>query len=267
MWISVKPVSSRWRSASSTSCSARVGVRALLLLRDRERAELALHAADVRLVQIEVLDEVDLVGAAALPAREVGELAEREQVVGLHQREAVLEVEPLARFDLSREAARASRCGRGRPSGGSALPRHRRSLPAPRGPRRPRAARAPARRTRGRSRARLDGAGRPTRISAPSSDPPASASRTTSSSRAASSRGSVGMPLRRSVPGIFPVSSVSPTQSRQSSTIWNAIPSARPNAPSCGLFRPEQAGLEELRRLQRAPLDVRLDARLRLVPL
>ena len=41
----------------------RVGV--LLLLRRREGAELALHAADVRLVQVEVLDEVDAVVAAA----------------------------------------------------------------------------------------------------------------------------------------------------------------------------------------------------------
>ena len=76
----------------------RVGL--LLLLRRGEGAELALHAADVRLVQVEVLDEVDLVGAAALPARPVGELAELEQVVGLEQREPVLEVEPLAGLDL-----------------------------------------------------------------------------------------------------------------------------------------------------------------------
>ena len=76
----------------------RVGV--LLLLRRGEGAELALHAADVRLVQVEVLDEVDLVRAAAQPARPVGELAEPEQVVGLEQREPVLEVEPLAGLDL-----------------------------------------------------------------------------------------------------------------------------------------------------------------------
>ena len=68
----------------------------LLLARLREGAELALHAADVRLVQVDVLDEEDLVAAAALPAREVGEIAEREQVVGLHERDAVVEVEPLA---------------------------------------------------------------------------------------------------------------------------------------------------------------------------
>ena len=59
----------------------RVGVR--LLVRRGEGAELALHAADVRLVEVEVLDEVDLVGAAAAAARQVGELAEAEQVVGL----------------------------------------------------------------------------------------------------------------------------------------------------------------------------------------
>ena len=72
----------------------RVGVR--LLLRRGERAELALHAADVRLVQVEVLDEEDAVVAAALAAREVCELPDREQVVGLEQRQAVVEVEALA---------------------------------------------------------------------------------------------------------------------------------------------------------------------------
>ena len=70
--------------------------RVLLLPRLGEGAELALHAADVRLVQVDVLDEVDLVAAAALPAREVGEVAEREQVVRLHESDAVVEVEPLA---------------------------------------------------------------------------------------------------------------------------------------------------------------------------
>jgi hypothetical protein len=40
-------------------------VRVRLLLRRRERAELALHAADVRLVHVEVLHEEDLVRAAA----------------------------------------------------------------------------------------------------------------------------------------------------------------------------------------------------------
>ena len=68
----------------------------LLLARLREGAELALHPADIRLVQVHVLDEIDLVAAAALQAREVGELAEREQVVRLHQRDPVVEVEPLA---------------------------------------------------------------------------------------------------------------------------------------------------------------------------
>ena len=72
----------------------------LLLARRRERAELALHAADVRLVHVEVLDEVDLVRAAAQATREVGERAELEQVVGLEDRDAVLEVEALAGLDL-----------------------------------------------------------------------------------------------------------------------------------------------------------------------
>ena len=76
----------------------RVGV--LLLLRRGERAELALHAADVRLVQVEVLDEVDLVRTAAEASRPVGQVAEPEQVVGLEQREAVLEVQALAGLDL-----------------------------------------------------------------------------------------------------------------------------------------------------------------------
>src|SRR5262249_19164971 len=67
----------------------------LLLARLRKGAELALHPADVRLVQVDVLDEEDLVAAATLPAREVGELTEREQVVRLHQRDAVVEVESL----------------------------------------------------------------------------------------------------------------------------------------------------------------------------
>ncbi len=75
-------------------------VRALLLLRLGKRAELAFHSADVRLVEIEVLDEVDLVAAAAHAAREIGELAEREEVVRLHQRHAILEIEPLACLDL-----------------------------------------------------------------------------------------------------------------------------------------------------------------------
>jgi hypothetical protein len=82
----------------------RVRVCAFLLLRDREGAELALHAADVRLVQIEVLDEVDLVVAATLPTREIGQLAEREDVVRLHEQETVLEIEALAGDDLLADA-------------------------------------------------------------------------------------------------------------------------------------------------------------------
>ena len=70
------------------------------LPRRRERAELALHAADVRLVHVEVLDEVDLVRPSAHAAREVGECAELEQVVGLEDRDAVVEVEALSGLDL-----------------------------------------------------------------------------------------------------------------------------------------------------------------------
>jgi hypothetical protein len=75
-------------------------VRVLLLPRRGEGAELALHAADVRLVQIEVLDEIDLVRAAPQAAGAVGELAQAEQVVGLEERKPVLEVEALAGLDL-----------------------------------------------------------------------------------------------------------------------------------------------------------------------
>ncbi len=75
-------------------------VRVLLLARRRERAELALHAADVRLVHVQVLDEVDLVRAAAHPAREIGERAELEEVVRLEDRDAVVEVEALSGLDL-----------------------------------------------------------------------------------------------------------------------------------------------------------------------
>jgi hypothetical protein len=72
----------------------------VLLRGPRERAELALHPADVRVVQVDVLDEVDVVAAAATPPRRVGELAELEDVVRLHEGEAVLEVEPRVRLDL-----------------------------------------------------------------------------------------------------------------------------------------------------------------------
>ena len=65
MWISVKPGQLALAQRVLDELVRRGRVRALLLLRDRERAELALHAADVRLVQVEVLDEEDLVGAAA----------------------------------------------------------------------------------------------------------------------------------------------------------------------------------------------------------
>ncbi len=79
---------------------ARDRVRVLLLARGRERAELALHAADVRLVHVEVLDEVDLVRASARAACEVGEGAELEEVVGLEDRHAVVEVETFSGLDL-----------------------------------------------------------------------------------------------------------------------------------------------------------------------
>src|SRR5947208_1326389 len=53
-------------------------------------------------------------------------------------------------------------------------------------------------------------------------------------------RGNVGTPSRRSAPGIFPVSIVSPTQSRMSSAIWNAVPSASPKAPRRGSRDPSR---------------------------
>ena len=74
--------------------------RVLLFVRAREGAELAFHPADVGLVQVDVLDEVDLVAEAALTTREIGELAEREQVIRLHERDAVVEVEALAGEDF-----------------------------------------------------------------------------------------------------------------------------------------------------------------------
>jgi hypothetical protein len=75
-------------------------VRALLIRRPREGAKLAFHPADVRLVHVDVLDEVDVVRATAKPTRTVGEVAEGEQVAGLEDRDAVLEVEPLSGLDL-----------------------------------------------------------------------------------------------------------------------------------------------------------------------
>jgi hypothetical protein len=56
-------------------------VRVGLPLRLRERAELALHAADVGLVHVEVLDEIRAVVAAADAPRQIGELSQHEQVV------------------------------------------------------------------------------------------------------------------------------------------------------------------------------------------
>jgi hypothetical protein len=76
----------------------RVGV--LLLAGRGERAELALHAADIRLIDVEVLHEEDLVGSAPRATREIGQRAELEEVVGLEDRDAVVEVESLAGLDL-----------------------------------------------------------------------------------------------------------------------------------------------------------------------
>ena len=109
-WISLAVKSFRCTSGSA-SCSElsnsvldhlvrRIRVGVGLLVRDGEGAELALHTADVRLVQVQVLDEVDAVIAAAHAPREIGEVAERKDVVALHQRHAVLEVEALACLHL-----------------------------------------------------------------------------------------------------------------------------------------------------------------------
>ena len=65
-----------------------------------EGAELALHAADRRVVEVQVVDEEDLVGAAAVTASKVGQLAQLEDVVRLEERDAVVEVKALARHDL-----------------------------------------------------------------------------------------------------------------------------------------------------------------------
>ena len=100
-----------------------------------------------------------------------------------------------------------------------------------------------ARLERSRARARRRTPARPSRrrgASAPSSGPPASALRTVSSSRAARISGSVGVPSRRSVPAILPVSIVRPEQSRMSSAIWKAIPSASPNSPRPGASAPSR---------------------------
>ena len=83
-------------------------VRLRLLARRGEGAELALHAADVRLVHVEVLDEVDLVRPSAPAAREVRQLAERQHVVGLENREPVLEVEAVPAFDLLPDAVQGA---------------------------------------------------------------------------------------------------------------------------------------------------------------
>ena len=96
----MNPVTSRWSEDVLDELLGRQRVRMVLLARGCERAELALHAADVRLVDVEVLDEVDLVRSAACPARQVRELAELEQVVRLEEGKTVLEVQALARDHL-----------------------------------------------------------------------------------------------------------------------------------------------------------------------
>src|SRR5262249_47972079 len=50
--------------------------------------------------QVEVLDEEDAVVTTALPSRQIGELADREQVVGLEQGEPVVEIEALPALHL-----------------------------------------------------------------------------------------------------------------------------------------------------------------------
>src|SRR5205085_8927093 len=183
------------------------------------------------LVQVEVLDEEDAGVAAAQPPREVGELAEPEQVVRLEERDAVLEVEPLARLDLLADRLECldavedgHQLSRFTTTCVSASSSSRRGAPF-------RQARARSAYSSASSRERSSASVAATRTSAPSSGPPARACRTTASSRAARSSGSVGVPSRRSVPATLPVSIVSPEQSSTSSTIWNAIPRWRPKAP------------------------------------
>ena len=88
------------RSRVSDKIVSRDRVRLLLLLGRGEGAELALHAADVRLVQVHVLDEEDIVRSTAQASCEIGKLPDLEQVVRFENREAVLEIEPFTGFDL-----------------------------------------------------------------------------------------------------------------------------------------------------------------------
>src|SRR5439155_9686724 len=135
------------------------------------------------------------------------ELAEREQVVRLEQREPVVEVEPLAglhlladeierRIDKDRHQLARSTTAYVRLSSSS-----RRVSP-------PRYERAFAAYSSAAPRDRSSASVAATRASAPSSGPPASAARTVSSPCAAYRSGIVGVPSRRSLPGIFPVSCV-----------------------------------------------------------
>ena len=111
MWISVKPVALALPEHVLDELFLGERVRVRLLLGRREGAELALHAADVRLVDVQVLDEEDLVGSAAQPAREVGELPHREHVVGLEERDAVVEAEPLAGLHLLADRVQRGQLG------------------------------------------------------------------------------------------------------------------------------------------------------------
>ena len=97
-------------------------VGAGLLAGHGERAELALHPTHVRVVEVQVVDEVDLVGAAAQAARGVRQLAQRGQVVGLQQRDPVVEVETLTGEHLLTDRGERIKAGGGCHA--------RRSLPA-----------------------------------------------------------------------------------------------------------------------------------------
>ena len=208
-------------------------VGALLLPRRGEGAELALHAADVRLVQVQVLDEVDLVRAAALAARAVGEVAERR--AGRRSRAA--RGRPRSRGARrrrpSRGSGRAWMCGRGWPSALSGSRLRRRATRAPPGAARRSGSPGPSQRSRGPppwsargrpSRPRARARPRAGRRRAPRARPRRRARRAGAAASAC--------PRAGRCPRTLPVSIVSPEQSRMSSAIWNAIPRLRPKRPS-----------------------------------
>ena len=261
MWISVKPVTSRWREHVLDELLRGDRVRVLLLPRRRECAELALHAADVRLVDVEVLDEVDLVRSAAHAAREIGERAELEEVVGLEDRHAVVEVEALAGLDLLPD--RLQRLGRERRSASPLHdgPRQRLEL-VPRGA----VEAGPGLRSvvEGQLAGPVERTGRRDADEDAFLRPAGERLAYDGILLAARRSGSVGVPSRRSVPGTFPVSIVSPAQSSTSSAIWNAIPSRRPYSRS---RRRARTRLEELPRLEGAALQVVVDRRVGIVAL